>query len=456
MAERRGKLVKAEEFKKKTYLEVQEYPWKEFTEDSVLFTDNARKNIVRASAHLQEELDQKIKRPAEFDKIFANKSKMLMPADLNEDYERTQHEMMMRKRKRLLDDEELFNLEMADMGGTAPSLVSGWTKRHEKGEAPHGAAETHATASPAPSAVSAVSGSPATSPLPANSTFPNARASASTPPAGHSANPVPNPVPTAAAEPPHFRVSELSHRSPELNETVLQNQSAFLDPALVNSQSQASQTTLEEAKRAGYEEGLREGREVGRMEGMEHGQKAGFAVGQSQGFEFGVREGETKGLMMADQKSDRFAELTTKTLAELEYLRKNLLLAGQDIFVEIANLASEKLLRAKLKSSDTALKSLFTSAVEMYSESHKLSLEVSEADAIRVKSVLAEIGHSREVGTSRLQLKVNPHLETGDFRIESDAEIMSHDLKKSIADLVESLRSELFETESTNSLKKTS
>jgi flagellar biosynthesis/type III secretory pathway protein FliH len=408
MAERRGKLIRKEDLQEKSYLEVQEYPWREFKESGVMFPDNARKNIVRASSHLQEELAEKIKKPLDFEKPFNTKSKTLMPADLNADYARTQHEMMMRKRKRLLDEEELFNLEMADMGGSAPSLSSGWSKRHQKVEA-----ETVKQAEE---------------------------------PEAKETNASLASVAAAAME-----VASAAHESIGTQAPLEE-----LQQERTKNETLGQKLGFDQGYAVGMEQGLNEGAAKGNGQGFTQGHESGYAEGLSQGFEIGLREGETKGTLVASQKSEKFAELTTKTLVELDHLRSHLLLAGQDIFVEIAQLATEKLLRTKLGISETVLKNLLTSAVEMYRESHKLCLEVSEADAPKVKALIATLEQSRDEGKSRLQVKVNADLEMGDFRVESDAEIVTHDLKKSISELIEGLRSEIFEDSKATKLKKSS
>jgi flagellar biosynthesis/type III secretory pathway protein FliH len=164
----------------------------------------------------------------------------------------------------------------------------------------------------------------------------------------------------------------------------------------------------------------------------------GLEQGRLAGYEDGFIDGEAKGVAAAEARTERYFSLLAQALSELETLRGEVLRAGQDIFLEIANLCCEKILRQKLGSSDEALKKLFLSAVEAYADAHRVTLEMSPSDAARMKGAFDSGVQAKVV------VRENPDLAPGDFRADSDKEILTVDLKRAVEGLIEGLRAELF------------
>lgn len=406
MTDSQGKLVKKGQLKALGYLELQDYPWLNFKEETLLFPDNPRKSVVRHTLHTESEMKDKVREPALFERAFGPRARTLIPTDLTEEYIRSEHEITLRKRKRMLDDEELFNLELADLHDQGENLDGIWSKRGEPG---------------APD-------SPKQAAVPQTST-------------------------------PRTQVAPLHHAAASVAESQESVAAATSVAAPVAQNEAALQRALDEARARGFAEGLESGRAAGQADGFaqgsSEGRSQGFDEGHTEGLSQGAEEGrassegagfaegEAKGVAAAEARADRYFSLLAATFVELETLKREMLLAGQDIFVEIANLATEKIIRQKLGASDESLRKVFEQAIGLYDQTHRLTLEMSPSDAARMREALTETAKARGTSTS-LVLRENPALEAGDFKIESDKEILTVDLKRAVEGLIEDLRGELF------------
>jgi|GEM_PF-658739 len=412
MTDSQGKLVKKGQLEALGYLELQDYPWLHFKEETLLFPDNPRKSVVRHTLHTESEMKDKVREPALFERAFGPRARTLIPTDLTEEFIRSEHEITLRKRKRMLDDEELFNLELADLHDQGENLEGIWSKRGAPGEPD----------SPQQAAPQQQAGSRAQSALQQQAA--QAAQAAQQGPKPHEVEPT---VPLAITP-------------------LVQNDAAL-------------QRALEEARARGFAEGLESGREAGHTEGFERGsgegRSQGYEEGHSEGLSHGAEEGrassegagfaegEAKGVAAAEARADRYFKLLAATFGELETLKREVLLAGQDIFVEIANLATEKIIRQKLGASDEALRKVFEHAIGLYDQTHRLTLEMNPSDAARMREALTETTKARGTPAS-LVLRENSTLEAGDFKVESDKEILTVDLKRAVEGLIEDLRGELF------------
>lgn len=93
----RGRLVKKAEQEKLGKIQVDSYPWKDFSMETILLPDNPRKSVVLAKSHPEQELNRKVQQPAEFSRTFGNPSKPLFPEDMTSEYLASQEELRQRK-----------------------------------------------------------------------------------------------------------------------------------------------------------------------------------------------------------------------------------------------------------------------------------------------------------------------------------------------------------------------
>ena len=364
-----------------------------------------------------------VKRAGDFEKKLGPKIEPLVPQDLNEDYQKTQTELALRKRKTMLDDEELFSMEMADLlneqkekNGENPLLSTWRPPASPEKENADGFVAMQFQPKPTPT------------------------------PERHSDRPAnvrevlqPETVSSKTVGQEAAHAQEAS--APQ--ETAY-GQAAYGQAAYAQGLEEGRTAGFEEGRESGHKEGFAQGQqegfnaghEEGVEQGMQKGHASGFEQGQAEGFEGGYREGEAAASAAVSHKSDRYFSLIAKTVAELDGLRKDLLLAGQDIFVEIANICAEKIIRLKLKSSDDALKEVLRNAVELYADSHKFSIEMNPTDVARMRS-FPDLGKVRFIE--------NEKMESGDLKIETEKEIMSVELSRAIEQMIQDLRDKIFE-----------
>lgn len=405
MADDVGRLVKKKSLGEKGYLDIQEYPWLDFVEEDILATDNPRKSVVHVRYHTNEEIAQKVRAPQNFARPMGPKSRILVPTDLTEEYSRSQQEIFLRKRKRMLDEDELFNMELADLNGQVSEADGAWSKRGHPSPAAAANEPTKENVSPEKGASSEAS---------------SQRESSSREPTPPNAKPTENDEKASSGG---VSVAELRAQAHS------QGYEAGFAQGLEEGRAQGATKGHEEGLSRGLVEGQREGREQGREEGRMAGYEEGFA------------DGEAKGVAAAEARTERYFSLLAQALAELETLRGEVLRAGQDIFLEIANLCCEKILREKLACNDETLKKLFLSAVDAYADAHRVTLEMNPSDAERMRSAF-------DAGVqARVVVRENPDLSPGDFRADSEKEILTVDLKRAVEGLIEGLRSELFPEE---------
>ena len=115
MGSRVGKLVKKNDKKGMSLLDMESYPWLHFNEQGIIFPDNVKKSIILEKMHDPLEFKEKILNPKDFDIPFAKKSSPLFPKDMTEDFKKGQKEMIRRRRRTLMDEEEAMALELAEM-----------------------------------------------------------------------------------------------------------------------------------------------------------------------------------------------------------------------------------------------------------------------------------------------------------------------------------------------------
>ena len=401
--------------------EIQSYPWMQFSEENIAFPDNARKSLIRAEVHDSEELKAKITIPEEFRRQLAPKTTPLFPVDLTDDYIMSQEELALQRRRRLLDEEELVTLELQNLAQMGAD-ITGWKEHKEQKEK-----KVH----------------PET-----EEQIQNGSKAAVKNNAKSSQKEVVKETIKKTTEQIQTDVKQNSDKPIELINDLNEKSKVNVEPVetLKQTTARVSEQELEEIKNKAWEEsytaGYGEGYSAGQKLGTQEAQAQGHADGHSDGFAEGVREGEEKGLSVLESRSRKYFSTLNDALAEMESLRSHILAAGQDIFIEIAKLCSEKILRSQLRASDEALKALFNAAVESQNEKEFITLEMNPEDASRLRTEMEkDVNHT---GKRRIKIKENSDRAVGDFRIEADDAVLTHDISKAVDTLIESLRDDLF------------
>ncbi|WP_186648798.1 FliH/SctL family protein [Fluviispira vulneris] len=191
-----------------------------------------------------------------------------------------------------------------------------------------------------------------------------------------------------------------------------------------------SEKIFNEAKNAGFNEGKEEGFTTGKKEGFEAGSRDGYL------------SGEERGMAAAESKYNRAFENISEVANRLSELRDSLIKQGKDIFVELTKLCCEKILKEQIKSSDASLAHLFDEILKTYTSKNSITIEMNSNDATRLRR---HIEAKKEV--SKIEIKENESLESGSFHVESDTGVSFVDLKKSVDNIVENLKDDLFQDE---------
>ena len=410
MALPQGKLLKKnDKMLSDEGLEVHEYPWLDFSVESIVFTDNPRKNVIRKDFHDPQELSSKVKTPDSFSRPLAVKTTPLVPLDLTEDYKANLAEAQVRKRKRLMDEDEIFSLEIAELDVPGHQVDDRWSRKSKSKNDTEPVADVVAGVAP--------------------------QATGASNPSGAAPQPVAQSVLQSVVK------SELDKATTEEKIDTLAQQGQSV-----------SQDEIEKLKNRAWEESYQAGFKQGFDDGIPQGETAGFAEGvergKTEGFDSGFRDGEERGSAALDSKSNKYFSTLVEALTELEKLKNEILASGEDIFMELAKICCEKLVREQIQMSDESLKRIYESAVESFADKDRLSVEMHPSDAARLHKILASQGQ-----TLRVRVEENAAFEPGDFKVEADHEIVTVDVKKALELLLENLRGELFQEQAASTKK---
>ncbi len=383
--------------------------------DQMLIPDNPRKSLLLKSMHTEQELAEKVRPATQFQKNLVPRSKILFPEDLTNDYIRTQEELRVKNRRKLMDEEEAVAQELADMmernksGAEQMSWKGGKKNQSQSGEG----------SSPLQSGI--VSD-------------------------------------TAAAEmenASNARVDSL-HAAAEMAVAAGVRDQPVFPIAGVNSSCDSLQTSGQHATNSGlnsvdveglreqishesWQAGFNEGRAAGVSAGHDEGLAQGVEQGHKQGFVNGFESGETRGEAAGETKVDRMLTLLGEVMHQIDLVRSEILASGQEIFVEFAKLATETILRTQIAVKDETLKSFLVHTMTPFAEKSFLTLEMSPSEAKRVAQVLVEYPDLQK----KVKVKENSQLAAGDFRVEADNEVVVVDLKKVVGAFVESLKNDI-------------
>jgi len=403
----RGRLLKKNQQEMLGKLNVEEYPWKEFSPDTILLTDNQRKSVVLAKSHPAQELNKKVVKPSEFSRTFGQPAKTLLPQDMTAEYLASQEELRQRKRRMQMDEDEVVALELLD-------LEEDFAKVQETPREQSDAVSTE---------------------------HENAGAVASAPTASRSGAP---------------DISDLSSLTSHKGKGLT---SRGLDFTL----NEITQEKLDSEVQAAFQRGLEQGRHEGEQSAMqiaaqnvpppvetvevEQPQVSEELIQQSynDGLQAGLQQGREDAALDAEQKYNHSMQLFTKALSELQHLKGELLSTGREIFAEIAQMCADKILRKHIQWNDEALRSVFTAAMSQFQAQDELKIEMHPEDIARLEQQIPAEQRSR------LRLLGNSKLARGDIKIEANHEVVSFDIQKTVEAVIDSLKDELFDEDKKDS-----
>jgi flagellar biosynthesis/type III secretory pathway protein FliH len=405
----RGRLLKRAEQEKLNSLQVDKYPWQDLSPEVILLPDNPRKSVVLAKTHTQTELKQKVQKPADFSRTFGHPAKPILPQDMTAEFLASQEELRLRKRRMQMDEDELVALELLDLDN----------EEQQENQSPQAQSE-----------IDGENKQDLTEHV-------NAGAAASAPSQTRIASP---------------DISDLSSLTPNKNKGL---GGRGLDFGL----NEITQEKLDAEVRAAFERGLSQGRSDGEESGFQRGlnqvsasqvpvstdtetpvaDAAAVEARYAEGLQAGLEQGRAEASQDAEEKYRHSMALFAKALSELQHLKGELLSTGREIFAEIAQMCAERILRQQVKWNDDSLKRVFTVAMEQFQSQDELKIEMHPEDVARLEQQIPAGERSR------LRLVGNSKLERGDIKIEANNEVVSFDISKTVASVIDSLKDELFE-----------
>jgi flagellar assembly protein FliH len=396
---KRGKLIKKTDEKAMSMLDVERYPWMHFNEQSIIYADNLKRTVIQEKMHDPQEIREKISIPREFNNLLGPKTRPLLPRDMTEDFKKAQRELLKRRRRKMMDEEEAMALELAEL------------EQHEI----HNNLRNRSSSKKKPNESLFKKFVPSTE-LSATANENQAEGNNQ----NHEAQEAPPPMPQSSKQAPVIE----NHKAPEqVKETVPHT---------------GFQEGFEKGQGEGFDQGYQKGLEEGKQKGHEEGRTLGYEEGAAEGF----RNGEERGMKAAETKYERTFKNITDSVNQIEEIKSVTLQKGKDLFIEITKLCAERILSEQLKSSDTALTKLFDDVIKSYSSSRVLNINMNPNDVHRIQKHI-----ETRLDKDKIQIKENVNLEEGHFEIETETGAAMFDIKKSIENIVQKLKPELFQDE---------
>lgn len=378
MAILKGKLIKKNQIKNQKKIEVSEFPWLDFKEKNIVFPDNPRHSLILKKYHDPEEMRLRIKDSAQFSQLLEKKTTPLYPVDLSVDYDRGVSELIKRKRRRMMGEEEAMALELAEFDST--HAVQFKSKFETQMENTLLKQET-------------------TQPQPEQKDAPLSQSPLSTPMGDH----------------------ELNLKEQFKQEDVSQNED-------IQKENEPTLEIKEKEKQDHQED--------------EQDEKKALAEGYENGYLEGYKSGEERGMLAQESKYEDVFKNVARVVQQIEKLKDSLYEESKEVFVEILKLCAEKILREQLKFSDHSLFALFDEVRKSISEKSTLKIELNAEDMVRMQKYVQDLGIE-----DRVTLKEDVNKHSGDFTVETEQGISVVNMEKSIENLMEKIKTELFSDE---------
>ncbi len=411
----KGRFISKGEQERYKDIEVAAYSFGELVGDEMLIPDNPRKSLVQKKLHTEHEIAHKVHDYPQMRAVLQARSTILNPEDLNVDFARTQEELRIKNRRKMMDEEEAVAQELADMmerNRESLEQVSWKVGAKESSAKPSNKRETAVAAAEM------------------------AEASEARPEKVHAAAAF-----ASAAGVRESQNQQVSHGEKPVMDKALEHFHAAQNEAeLEELKAKIATEIREEVRRESYEEGFQQGRTAGMQAGREEGIAQGQEQGSRLGYEDGFRSGEQRGEIAGEAKVDKTLSLIGEIAHQIDILRSEIVASGQEIFVEFAKVASESILRSQLSLRDETLRNFLLHTMTPFTEKAFLTIDVNGVDVKRVMRVLKEYPDLEK----KVKVRENRELAVGDFRVEADNEVVIVDLKKAVNDFMESIKSEIF------------
>ena len=416
-----GKVLKKETLKNTPH-DINQFPWMKFKEEDIIFPDNPRKSIILKKYHDPLELDDKVKEAKDFKQALEKKTTPLYPIDLTEDYEQGIKELIKRKRRRMMGEEEAMALELAEIDASHNTKFSDKYTNDYKERLKQNAQENFKS-------------STFTSPLKGDKLKDNAE---KTNEINH--------------EDTQLKMEELTNQE-ETNTDINPHSSTPPENTMGNMTMQVENTApySSEQNSTSYEkkQEILEQNEKNKEKNEEE-QKQKLHEGYEKGYLDGFKTGEEKAIISQESKYESVFQNVALVVQQVEKLKDMLYRESKEVFIEIIKICSENILRQQIKYSDEALFKLFDEVNDSISKKSSIKIELNGEDLVRMKKHIISLGIE-----DRVTLKEDKEKESGDFNVESDRGLSIINLKKNIETIVEKLKKDLF-SETDNEPRKVS
>lgn len=391
----KGKIIKKDDAKNMRKLDIQAYPWLSFQEKNIVFPDNPRRSVILQKYHDPKEMREKVKEATQFNQLLERKTSPLFPIDLTLDYEKGVQELVKRKRRHLMGEEEAMALELAEVDTSQGMQFSTTRDRSSYSKYDH----------------------------------------------------------------PLQEKNEKSYTQQEENVVKSEKQKSTTEDVIIEKENLTSQVEdipeppKEVAKETAIPEPDKiilpkpentEENERLKQEKYLEDEKNGFEQGRENGYLDGFKDGEERAIKAQESKYESVFKNVAKVIDQIEKLKDNLYSQSKEVFVEIIKLSAEKILREQVKISDSSLFALFDEVIQSISKTENIKLELNADDLVRMKVHIEKLGIQE-----RVSLKEDKNKQAGDFTVESAKGISVVNLQKTLDNLIEKLKSELFSNEET-------
>lgn len=165
------------------------------------------------------------------------------------------------------------------------------------------------------------------------------------------------------------------------------------------------------------------------------------AEARSQGYTDGFHEGEEKGLLQVKHISDEALTTINKIAAELENLKKEILLSATDNYFEICQALALAIFEKELNINPKQMYHLIKRAIDQAIKSDSFTIKVNT----EIFNSLSEQDDPGIVG----HLVKDANLGQGEFKIETENTTIHGDLKQIISEMLQKMDLGLFETNTT-------
>lgn len=407
----KGKLVKKEDNKILKNLEIQEFPWLDFKEKNIVFPDNPRRSVILQKFHDPKEMREKVKEASLFKENLEKKSTPLYPIDLTDDYNKGIRELAKRKRRRMMGEEEAMALELAEISQESNFQI--------QFKSPHAQQQQR---------------QPQAQPQPQSALNHNLETNKV---GDHNINIIP---------------------SADESKIIIEKKDVIDESKNIISDKKEDNKFINSDVPVELKRDEQQAEKQAEKQSVEHETKNEVQLDEKKrdeiekewrdkGYLDGFREGEERAVKAQESKYESVFKNIAHVVDQIEKLKDALYAESKDVFIEIIKLCSEKILREQLKFSDNALFSLFDEVIKSISQKSSLKIELNSQDAERLKQHIEKLGIK-----DRVTLKVDESKQSGDFNVESDRGVSIVSLQKSIENLVDKLKLELFSEEVENKI----